>query len=81
MSTLDNRPDLTAELERVMHANDHDLKNRLLCVHLANASDTRSPLTESEQLSPAWGIARGVLYAVCCWVIIVAIYLMLTAGG
>ena len=59
-----------------------DLKDRLMAVHLANASDTSRTIAEPEG---AWdgvrGILKAVVYGVCCWVIITVAYLFLTSGG
>jgi hypothetical protein len=59
-----------------------DLKDRLVAVHLANASDTSRQIGQPQGVfDSVKGLLRAVFYGACVWVIITAIYLMLTAGG
>ena len=62
-----------------------DLKDRLMAVHLANASDTSPRLIHDEPENSAFdsakGLARAIVYGACVWAIITVIYLFLTAGG
>jgi hypothetical protein len=63
---------------------NNDLKDRLMAVHLANASDTAPRLVQDEPegvFDSAKGVLKAVCYGACVWIIITAIYLMLTAGG
>jgi hypothetical protein len=60
-----------------------DLKDRLMAVHLANASDTSAtPLAKEEDpLVGFKGVVKSLVWGACAWAIVGACYLLLTGAG